>query len=339
MRLNGFQLEVLVNGEPLKEYNLPINESSSTTGSSYVLDETTGQKTYSDNETYVAVKPEMKYSIRFSSTRASMWAPLMAYVYVDGEYDYTYREILNSSPREKDCFWNNTLSKRYCFKFEVSQLTELDNLLEPLQRKPYGGLGAISIYFYKARVIPQRPVYIPDFSVNQVQVIESKSTCGIKFTTAFEEAEGFASRQTMATMEKQSVDPVSVLHLHYRPATWLQIRGCDIPEIGWQNQLSPNVSGLLEDVKPYTFNIKNEEPQSSLMRKTKYKIIRATVIHSDNVIEIADEGENRNSNEIIDLESYTPRKKRTYKKEVEVIELLDSEEEEEGNSSKVLRIG
>ena len=37
-----------------------------------------------------------------------MWAPLMAYVYVDGEYDYTYREISNSSPREKDCFWNNT---------------------------------------------------------------------------------------------------------------------------------------------------------------------------------------------------------------------------------------
>ncbi|POG79221.1 hypothetical protein GLOIN_2v1528813 [Rhizophagus irregularis DAOM 181602=DAOM 197198] len=303
MRLDGFQLEVLVNGQPLEEYNLPINESNPTTDSSYVLDESTRQKTYSDDVTYIAVKPEMKYSIRFSSSRASMWSPLMAYVYVDGEYDYTYREVSNSSPREKDCFWNNTL-----------------------------------IYFYKARVIPQTPVYIPNFSVNQVKVAEAKSTCGIKFTTAFEEAEGFSNRQAVATMERQGDEPVAVLHLHYRPATWLSIRGCNLPEIDQPNHLSPSVPGLLGDVKPYSFNIKGEEPQSPTVVKTKYKIIRAAVIHSDNVIEVTDESENRNNNEVIDLENYTPKNKRTYTKEVDVIELLDSDEEEEENPSKILRI-
>ncbi|CAB4489552.1 hypothetical protein RhiirA1_426792 [Rhizophagus irregularis] len=338
MRLDGFQLEVLVNGQPLEEYNLPINESNPTTDSSYVLDESTRQKTYSDDVTYIAVKPEMKYSIRFSSSRASMWSPLMAYVYVDGEYDYTYREVSNSSPREKDCFWNNTLSKKYFFKFEISQLYEIDNPEIPLQRKPYGGLGAISVYFYKARVIPQTPVYIPNFSVNQVKVAEAKSTCGIKFTTAFEEAEGFSNRQAVATMERQGDEPVAVLHLHYRPATWLSIRGCNLPEIDQPNHLSPSVPGLLGDVKPYSFNIKGEEPQSPTVVKTKYKIIRAAVIHSDNVIEVTDESENRNNNEVIDLENYTPKNKRTYTKEVDVIELLDSDEEEEENPSKILRI-
>ncbi|GBC03547.1 hypothetical protein RclHR1_05190011 [Rhizophagus clarus] len=334
MRLNGFQLEVLVNGQPLEEYTLPMNQSNSTTGSSHVLDETTMQKTYSDNVTYIAVKPEMRYSIRFSSTRASMWSPLMAYVYVDGEYDYTYREISNSSPREKDCFWNNTLSKKYYFKFEISQLYEIDNPEIPVQRKPFGGLGAISVYFYKARVIPQTPVYIPNFSVNQVKVAESKSTCGIKFTTAFEEAEGFFNRQAVATMEKQGDEPVAVLHLHYRPATWLSIRGCDVPEIDQQNHLSPSVP---EDIKPYSFDIKGEEPQSPSAEKAKYRIIRTSIIHSENVIDVTDENENRNSNEVIDLENYTPRNKRTYTKEVDVIELLDSDEEEEENPSKILR--
>ncbi|GBC12689.2 glycoside hydrolase family 20 protein [Rhizophagus irregularis DAOM 181602=DAOM 197198] len=291
MRLDGFQLEVLVNGQPLEEYNLPINESNPTTDSSYVLDESTRQKTYSDDVTYIAVKPEMKYSIRFSSSRASMWSPLMAYVYVDGEYDYTYREVSNSSPREKDCFWNNTLKK--------------------------------TIWWIRS---------------NFIKVAEAKSTCGIKFTTAFEEAEGFSNRQAVATMERQGDEPVAVLHLHYRPATWLSIRGCNLPEIDQPNHLSPSVPGLLGDVKPYSFNIKGEEPQSPTVVKTKYKIIRAAVIHSDNVIEVTDESENRNNNEVIDLENYTPKNKRTYTKEVDVIELLDSDEEEEENPSKILRI-
>jgi hypothetical protein len=264
----------------------------------------------------------------------------MAYVYVDGEYDYTYRELISPEPRDKDCFWNNTLTKKYYFKFEVSQLSEIDNPEIPVQRKPFGGLGAISIYFYKAKVIPQRPVYIPNFVVNQVQVAESKSTRDIKFTTAFEEAEGFVNRQAVATMEKQSDDPVSILHLHYRPATWLKFRGCDVTEVERPKSISPDVFGLFDEIKPYSFDIEGDLPRPP-MKKSKYKIVRTPVVHSDNVIELSVDEENKDCKEIIDLENYTPKNnKRTYTKEVEVIELLDSEEEEEDEArpSKILRI-
>src|SRR5437762_1130179 len=137
---------------------------------------------YSDVATYVAVKPEAKYSIRYSSTIATMWTPLMAFVYVDGEHDYTYQEVSSSSSIERDYFVN--LKKKCYFKFETSQL---DDLEIPFQRKPYGGIGAISVYFYKAKFILPRQVYASNYSVNQVQVAESKSTYDIKFTTAFEE--------------------------------------------------------------------------------------------------------------------------------------------------------
>ncbi|CAG8679984.1 6051_t:CDS:2 [Funneliformis mosseae] len=338
MLLNGFTLEVLLNGQLLKEHSLKNNEFS-TTGPSYTLDEVTRQKNYSDLETYVAVK-DLNYSVRFSSTNASIWAPLMAYVFVDGEYDYTYRELSSSSPREKDSFWNNTLSKKYYFKFNLPPSSEIDNLEIPLQRKPFGGLGAISIYFYKAKIIPEKPVYIPNFSINQVQVPESKSIkLGIKFTTAFEEGEGYFNRQAVATMEKQSEDPVAVLHIHYRPATWLYLKGCDIPISDLPNQLTPSVSVPLEEVKPYSFEI-NEGGSSA--KKSKYNIIRAAVVHSENVIEIADD-ENKikikNEPEVIDLDNYIPKNnKRTYTKEVEVIELLDSDDDDDNLPSKIIRV-
>ncbi|CAI2161800.1 17630_t:CDS:2 [Funneliformis geosporum] len=336
MLLNGFTLDVLINNQILKEYSLPKNENS-TTGPSYTLDEVTQQKNYSVVETYVAVK-DLNYSVRFSSTNASIWAPLMAYVFVDGEYDYTYRELSNPSPRTKDSFWNNTLTKKYYFKFRLPPSSEMETLEFPLQRKQFGGLGAISIYFYKGKMIPEKPVFIPNFPINQVQVSESKSSkLGIKFTTAFEEGEGYFNQQAVATMEKQSEDPVAVLHLHYRPATWLYLRGCDIPVSELPNQLSPAVS---EDVKPYSFEINEGGSQNTSARKSKYNIIRTSVVHSNKVIEIDDE-ENKISiktePEVIDLDNYKPKNtKRTYKKEVEVIELLDSDEEE--LPSKVIRI-
>ncbi|CAG8476928.1 14112_t:CDS:2 [Acaulospora morrowiae] len=232
MRLEEFSIEILVNGQPLDEYSLPIENSSSvTTGRSYVIsNEYTKEKKYSNHTTYVAVhEPGSRFVVRYSSNRSSLWNPMMAYVYVDGEYDYTYREILSSSFREKDCFWNNSLDKKYYFKFAVTEMSDTSSLNQLTEQKSCGGLGAISIYFYKARIIPQKNVVIPPFSVNQAQVSESKTNVDIKMTTAFEEEGGYVNRQPISTMEKQSDDPIAVLHLHYRPVDWLRARGFDIP--------------------------------------------------------------------------------------------------------------
>ncbi|CAI2163504.1 13426_t:CDS:2 [Funneliformis geosporum] len=88
------------------------------------------------------------------------------------------------------------------------------------------------------------------------------------------------------------------------------------------NQLSPVVSVPLEDLKPYSFEINEGGSHNTSARKAKYNNIRDAVVHSDNVIEIADDENKTNEPEVIDIDNYIPKNnKRTYTKEVEVIEL------------------
>ncbi|CAG8490717.1 5102_t:CDS:2 [Diversispora eburnea] len=91
MLLSGYQLEILVNGLPLEECLEPISKNT-TTGPSYVINESTCQKIENNNTVYAAVKePGAHFTVRYKVPLEELSkGPIMGFVYVDGQHDNTY---------------------------------------------------------------------------------------------------------------------------------------------------------------------------------------------------------------------------------------------------------
>jgi len=231
MLLNGFSIEVLVDERPLAEYTISDSATNIlTTGKSYTLQGNSRRQTFSDFNNYIVAEPGKKFRLKFFSTKATLKNQLIAEVLVDGQFDKTYRGLKSRTSHIKDCFYNATRNKKFEFAFSDSIYDEssASNNNTPNSR---GGIGAISIYFYKGRSVLRKSFNLSSsFDIEQVKVKENKKSFGIQCTTAFiPQTVRQGQFSGYCDMVKESNNPIAVLHLHYRPASWFVIRGIQIP--------------------------------------------------------------------------------------------------------------
>ncbi|RIA82333.1 hypothetical protein C1645_788544 [Glomus cerebriforme] len=173
----------------------------------------------------------------------------MAEVLIDGQFDKTFRGLKSRTVHHKSCFFNATRDKKLEFVFSNSTYDEPSSTSTP-NITPRGGIGAISIYFYKGRSVPRQKVKkFSSFDIQQVKLRENKKIFGVQCTTAFE-PQNIGNHNCYYDMVKGSNDPIAVLHLHYRPASWFVMRGIQIqkgphPNLSFDDEKSANKTSNL----------------------------------------------------------------------------------------------
>ncbi|GBB86759.1 hypothetical protein RclHR1_13180002 [Rhizophagus clarus] len=234
MIYSGFSLQILVNNKPLKECDEHVNKRIVTTGPSYVLDEKTGRKIKSDKTFYAAVEElGTNYVVQFGASSnhfsSSSCTTLKAKLFIDGKWDHTCKQIQKATLKSrKDGFFDEQRQK-HLFRFDVTNW--LDDNKEDIKnnikysgtRSIYGGIGAISVYFYVAEEVERLNNYTKN-KVEKVQVPESTGIgMGIKISTGFQKSQD-VKMVSNKMLKSTSTIPIAVLHIHYRPACWLRIR-------------------------------------------------------------------------------------------------------------------
>ncbi|EXX52032.1 hypothetical protein RirG_256500 [Rhizophagus irregularis DAOM 197198w] len=187
MRIRRWTLEVLVNEIPLREYVISdsvLGASASNVLKSYVFEG--NRKKFCDSATFIAVPgPGTYYSIVVSPSISKI-APK---IYVDGRNDDSYVKSSDSSFSIVKGFHNRNRTIRYDFIFDKTEWIETDIP----QRTKYGGLGIISVYFYKVK-----------------ERYESSRNYSI---------ECYGDRSSYKIVRDD--EPLAVLHINYRLADWL----------------------------------------------------------------------------------------------------------------------
>src|SRR5687768_8169158 len=111
-----------------------------------------------DFNSYIVAEPGRKFKLRYSATKASSKNPIMAEVMIDGQFDHTYRGIKSRTAQVQYYFVNATRDKKLEFVFSNSVYDDSSSTPNdpPNPLKSRGGVGAMSVYFYKACSIPPR---------------------------------------------------------------------------------------------------------------------------------------------------------------------------------------
>jgi hypothetical protein len=237
---------------------------------------------FSDSATFVAVPaPGTYYSIRVSPSTNEI-APK---IYVDGLNDGSYVKKSDSSYGVKKGFKNKNRTKRYDFIFDNTEWVETNIT----QRSKFGGLGAISVYFYKIKKrynSSRSSSSCRDFE--EVKIPETKKYFDMALTTKFSEGIEIHKSRHSLVLETDK-EPLAVLHINYRLADWL------IPMAATQNSCtsaststsststlatsSTPTSAVTMDIKNEVTNFKSDiesKPlitQSARKRKRKYQEI------------------------------------------------------------------
>ncbi|CAG8554422.1 2905_t:CDS:2 [Funneliformis mosseae] len=267
MKIKDFELEILVNDIPLKEYKI----SDSDLGS-YAFDKIKSQKYISASSTFVAVpEPGTSYKIRYSSAIATDHEPIKAKVYIDGQTDKCYTHLVTCLSFSKECFYNQDFTKKYKLIFDKTEWTEMDQSTVTPKKASYGDLGVISVYFYQAsfkkRKESKRLRKTCSEDLKQTKVTENKSNIDITFTTKFDEGEAFNQPElNEKTLTKMDKEPIAVLHINYRPTYWFVARGIsiqhDLATVN-NNATTSTTANELDDVvikrEPENVQIKVEE--------------------------------------------------------------------------------
>ncbi|CAI2174041.1 18798_t:CDS:2 [Funneliformis geosporum] len=245
MHLQDFYLEVLVNGNPLPEYNLPVDESDqlNSTCVSYVTDPLTQTKTCSNFTTYIPViTPGERYTIRAEAKQASPSNIIISRLYIDGQFDQVQLLHQHQSSRIRSYFINHERNKVYFFKFaSTSQFDKKDDgvfkVPFPVKKHPnkqsqiiYGKPGIVTVCFFKGIIVDESALQNkPEFEVKQVKIKETidNNNKDIDFTTSFDAMD--AKIQPSIVTKIVNLNPIAVLHLHYRSVDWLTNRGFSLP--------------------------------------------------------------------------------------------------------------
>ncbi|GBC10721.1 hypothetical protein RclHR1_09850010 [Rhizophagus clarus] len=323
MILNGFSFEVLVDEMPLVEYAMSDSVANITTGKSYALQGNIHQQPiFSDLNNYIIAEPGKKFKLKFFSTKASSKTPMMAETLIDGQFDKTYRGLKSRTVQFQDSFFNATRDKKLEFIFSNSIYDESSSTPNNTFNSR-GGIGAISIYFYKGRSVIRQNVNIPSFDIQQAKVKESKKTFGIQCTTDFV-PRNVRNHICYYDMVKESNDPIAVLHLHYRPASWFAMRGIQV-----QNQPSfPNFSfssgviGNQINNLPQSNNNDGINPNNTIKNEIKNENDHNNKVKKEN---------NRNNKRPLDEIN-------GIKTEIEVIDLTNDDAESSGTVEKRARV-
>ncbi|CAG8433840.1 9603_t:CDS:2 [Ambispora gerdemannii] len=253
MHLEGFTVELLVDGQPLEEYSEPASKQATCEDKSYIRNEDTLEPQMSDKIVYAAVRdPNADFKVRFSgSTHNNSNGLLSANVHIDGKYDWTYTALARSSN-------NNTTTKsvsqgsfendeegirKQKFKFGTKQWTEKNEVSQ------VGSFGVVSVVFYKARRVvvtrqstprenhqmkgrqqqqQQQRQHVKDKSPSSSSSSKSKLASLPKNRRRKKRTHNKRPRNTIHL--KEEGDPLAILHLHYRSVEWLKMIGHDIPE-------------------------------------------------------------------------------------------------------------
>ncbi|CAG8666838.1 13984_t:CDS:2 [Acaulospora morrowiae] len=301
MHFKDFTLELLVNGQPLEEHDLPFSEINEINYErTYVVNKTSNGCEYSDLVTYAVVtEPGVKYEIRYSARNASEKNPIMTHTYIDGNFDDTCRTLTNSSFRVQKSFHNANGSKEFDFRFANTIWAEND---ESQGISIVGTPGCITTKFYDATKATKKMVYnIKGHDGVQIKVPELKKNLNVGITTAFEEREGRGLGESKYTRTNKR--PIACLCLHYRPASWFLLRGLNLPT---QEHGSLSIGDSMVETKE---DVKEEINRGNNLAK-----------RSREVIVVKDE-----DCEIIDFTSFSPSKR---VKPEPTVYILDSDDDE-----------
>ncbi|CAI2165537.1 3897_t:CDS:2 [Funneliformis geosporum] len=221
MLLGPYSLEIIVDGSPIPELSEPVKNLKvpTSTGPSYIFNELTGQWHISDSITWAKVRDTgSHFAVRFSSSSVSPWFPLMAFLVIDGQLDYRYVEIYNTDFHSRDHFLSSDKSTKYFFKFNHSIWSDEYQPKGCDFNTRYGGLGAVSLYFYRAKSINEKCDVMPHVDIRQPVLSERKVTRDITISTSFDVTLNHLglSIPNMNYLQSLYCVPIGVLHLHYR---------------------------------------------------------------------------------------------------------------------------
>jgi hypothetical protein len=265
-------------------------------------------ETLSSSVTHFAAVHEFgeRYAIRFSAPalRCSHVNPIKAFLYVDGEYDYSYTDINpNKLIDTRTCFWSKNRDKIFYFKFDPTIWKgEADDSV-PTKTYSFGAPGAVSIYFYRAKRVPWNVNPPPDYNVEPAAIPESKDTRSIKIATQYDvQSVPNPSITRFDTYLQEEGTPLAVLHLHYRPAAYLNARGHNIPNpriqsslLNGRNFMSTHVSDI--KIKEEPIIIKEEPEDTSPTRGKRTRPVEIIIISDD------DEDDSHRTKKLCPLES------------------------------------
>ncbi|CAB4445542.1 unnamed protein product [Rhizophagus irregularis] len=354
MRIGRWTLEVLVNEIPLREYVISdsvLGASASNVLKSYVFEG--NRKKFCDSATFIAVPgPGTYYSIVVSPSTSKI-APK---IYVDGRNDDSYVKSSDSSFSIVKGFHNRNRTIRYDFIFDKTEWIETDIP----QRTKYGGLGIISVYFYKvkeryesSRNYSSYLSYDLNKDFKGVKIPETKKYFDVALTTKFSEGiECYGDRSSYKIVRDD--EPLAVLHINYRLADWLIPIVANTPTVYTQNSCASASTSTSSTSSPSTsttstssalastsssaatnVDIKNEvnnfesdtenKPlitQSVKKRKRRYQEISSAATNVDIKNEVNNFGSDTENKPLI-TQSIKKRKRRYQ----EIIVILDSDEE------------
>ncbi|CAI2162462.1 10794_t:CDS:2 [Funneliformis geosporum] len=233
MLLGDFILEIYANKVPLLEYYIPdsnLGLSISSVLKSYAYNELEERKEYCEQTSFVAVpEPGTSYEIRFAALNANRFNLIAAKIYVDGKNDGKHYYTWNGSTYIVSGFYNSDSSRKHNFIFDATSWVEED--FSSSEYMEHGGLGAISIYFYKGRHEKiEEPIGRPltwMYELEQTKVPEGKTCMDIAYTTKFDKGKKVLSSQknkSTNTVVIEDGEPLAVLHLNYRPLDWIMMK-------------------------------------------------------------------------------------------------------------------
>ncbi|CAG8557007.1 5134_t:CDS:2 [Acaulospora morrowiae] len=241
MKFGGYEIEILVEDKPLKEYYVPVSEGVVTaTGPSYFFDAVTGEKLISSEVTYASVvRPNTRFAIKLVAQDANPENRILAEVYVDGKTDHRGKHIRNANPRKKEYFRSSDRTKNQQQSTSLNNsFRSIKNLeLDEKEMKKLGGPGAVSVYFYRAECITKETVQSPQKYEQrfdkETELSDERRDMGTEGTseylyfTSFDEVvdSPLSKESRYATMNDFDLEPIAALHLHYRPESWILDQG------------------------------------------------------------------------------------------------------------------
>ncbi|GBB91488.1 hypothetical protein RclHR1_18800003 [Rhizophagus clarus] len=222
MKIDRWTLEILVNGRPLKEYEIPdpvLGISASSSLKSYVVEGR--RKKFCNSAMFVAV-PALgtSYNIKISPSTTS---DIAARVFVDGLSDGFFTRKCNAAYTIKG-FYNRNATMMHEFYFDKTDWVETTHV----QTSKFGGYGAISVYYYKIQHIYESPLeYNSERMFEEVKIPETKKSFDVALTTKFSSGieSHFSGPWEVVITEN---DPIAVLHINYRSIDWFYIKGISI---------------------------------------------------------------------------------------------------------------
>ncbi|CAI2187632.1 16541_t:CDS:2 [Funneliformis geosporum] len=243
MRLGDFSLEILIENKVLPEYEIPKDDNTKLVSYSR---ESINKREFlnieSKNVTYVAV-PESNchFAIRVGIHSTKDPNLFKGEHVVDGKNDNTHMEI---DPKNEPYtymygFYNHNKSVFHLFKFDSANWKDDNVFVSNIPRitpskitKNKGQLGAISVYIYKAKKMPEKRTNWKTNNNNQ----ERLTTCGEDLD--FDPADIiFTPKQDEPFINLKTLHPhpVAKLHIHYQTKQWLnnhyKSKGLNIPNI------------------------------------------------------------------------------------------------------------